>query len=138
MSRQRSATRRDVHAARRPGVVLPQSGEQPEPEQPFCLVAAVDEPLRDRLTDLIDEHGLRAAAFADVAALLAAAAEHKPELVVFDVGFEFEPTWTRAMKGMAALPKKPGGAAHQRVPRSRPTSSFAPSGRPSSRATMPA
>ena len=78
----------------------------PEPEQPFCLVAAVDEPLRDRLADLIDEHSLRVEAFGEVPALLAAAAEHKPELIVLDVSFPSAAV-SDAMKGLAALPKPP-------------------------------
>ena len=81
---------------------------QPEPEeqQPFCFVAAMDEPLRDRFADMIDEHGLRVETFGEIPAMLEAAAEQKPDLVVFEVGFG-SALVDEAMKGMAALPKRP-------------------------------
>ncbi len=83
------------------------SGKPDESEgpSPLCLVAAADEPLRDRIVAMVVENGPRVEQFSSPAALLAAAAKLDPDLVILDTAFGNDTI--ESVERLAALRKRP-------------------------------
>ena len=72
---------------------------------PLCLVAAADDPLRERVAGVVSELGLRAEKCATAAAACDRAAALQPDIVFLDLAFESE--IGGAISRLAALKKRP-------------------------------
>ena len=76
----------------------------PEPEA-LCFVVSEDQPLAERFSAMVGEHRLRVQSFASPPAMLLAAVQEAPDLVVLDIGFGIDAV-THAMTELASLQKK--------------------------------